>query len=124
MEKNNVNLPSELLTRENLINLRELVKNKDRVGFKKTIDDYLRIFEETNGTKPEKERRSLAISYIGTLCLIADRGYITLGIPYPPAKIGSVEKEFLRVYEPDKYKLVKRKKWNYMNLENYNLESM
>ncbi len=103
MDYQNINLPTFVCTPENLREIRELVQKRDGKAFKERIEQYREKFKESNPTRNKEELEEIARSYIGTLCMMADRGYISIGIPYPPAPIGPVEKKFMQIYDPENY---------------------
>jgi hypothetical protein len=92
MNQENIKLPSNICTPENLREIRELVRKRDEATFKQRIEYYKEKFKEANPGRPKEELEKIALSYVGALCMMADRGYILVGIPYPPAQVGLVEK--------------------------------
>ncbi|MDP3881730.1 MAG: hypothetical protein Q8Q31_02530 [Nanoarchaeota archaeon] len=111
MNNDEINLPQNICTVQELRELREIVERKDDKTFKEKIEKYMQKFKEANPLKEKEELEKIALSYIGANCMMADRGYISIGIPYPPAPLGPVEKQFLRIYDPENYQRFKKIKW-------------
>lgn len=106
-----INLPMGICNKENFLKLRELADKEDETQFRETIESYLEQMMAANPGRDVAAIKPTAMSYLGALCMIADRGYLTLGIPYPPAPLGEVEKRFLKIYDHENYERFKKVKW-------------